>query len=120
VSLQVDELVDHLTLAALAGPEGRGEAVRLSIFAAEVVETRLALAGTRGGSRVNPLQAGDNFVDRPVQAVRVQAIEPGLRPLVCPGPVVVLAQPLGEVQHRRAPPHPGRETLETAQCLLGC
>jgi len=58
-------------------------------------------------------------VDRPVQAVQVKAVKSGLGPLVAAGPVVVPVQPSDEIQHRRVLPHPGRETLEAAQRLLG-
>ncbi len=61
-----------------------------------MVETGIAPAGSRGGRRVDPVQVGDDLVDRPVQAVQVQALEPGLGPLISARPVVVLAQPPGE------------------------
>ena len=87
--LQVDELLDYFMLAGLTCPESRREAVDLGVVVAEVIEAGIALAGARRGGRVDPVQIGDDLVDRPVQAVQVQAVEPGLGPLVAAGPVVV-------------------------------
>src|SRR5260370_25917701 len=54
VSLQVDELLDHLTPTRLARPEGCRESVDLHVVAAEVVETGIALARPSRASRVEP------------------------------------------------------------------
>ena len=119
VALQVDELRDHFSLALLAGAERRREAVDLGIVVAELVEAGVTLPGAVRGSRVDSVQVGDDLVDRTVQAIKVQAVEPRLGPLVAARPSVVLTQPAHEIQHRRITPHPGRETLESSQCLLG-
>jgi hypothetical protein len=117
--LQVDELLDHRTLALLARTVGGSEPVNLGVVANEMVEARVAL--TRPGRRlgIHPIEVADDFVDGSVQAVQIQAVETGPGHLAAAQPIVVLTLPGHEIQHVGVPPHPGREALESAQRLVG-
>ena len=98
VTLEVDELVDRLPFAGVAGPECCLVAVRLRVLA-EVVEAGVALpcAGRSGG--IHRFEVGDDLLDGPEEAVKVEAVEARLCLLAAGRAVVALPQPPDEVQH---------------------
>jgi hypothetical protein len=70
-----------------------------------------ALAGAARRLGIGLVEVADDGLDRAVQAVQVEAVEArgALRALV------VLAQPLDELEHHRVPPHPAREAAEVSE-----
>jgi hypothetical protein len=92
VALKIDELFDRLALTGFARSEGRGGTVVLCLTAI-VVEAGVAFAGTLRGQRIDRLEVGDHFLNRAVQTVEAEPVEPRLRPLAPADAVVVVAQP---------------------------
>src|SRR5258707_15358228 len=116
--LQVEGLLDYRFLAFLARPESRSEPVDLGVVATELLKAGVTFTGTGRRRGVHPVQVGDDVVHGSVQTIQVEAVEPGLGLPTAAQPVVVLTLPDHEIQDVGVPPHPGREALEFAQCLL--
>ncbi len=114
---ELHELLDGRPLARLDAADACLVGVDLRI-AAEVVEARVALAGALGGLRVDVVEIVEDGLDGGVEAVEVQAVEPGLR-ASCRQRVVPVAQPPDELDDLGVAPHPRREAPEVAQRLLG-
>ena len=114
--MELEQLLDDAAPAGLADPEADGSPVLLAL-AAEVLEARVALSGPGRGRRIDLLEVGDHLLDRGVEAVEIEAVEPGGIGGIAA--VVVRAQPADEVEHLGVAPHPGREALKAAQRLLG-
>src|SRR6266446_1826084 len=114
---QLDELLHHRVLARSDGSQRRAPRVLLD-GASEVVEAAVALSGEAGGLRIDLPQIPQDFVDRRVQAVQIEAVEADLRRARREG-VIVRPQPAHEVEHVRVAPHPDREPLETGKGGVG-
>src|SRR6266850_404006 len=114
---KVDELLHHRVLAR--GDHSQRGAPRVLLDGApEVIEAAVALARDPRLFRIDFLQLLQYLVDRGVQAVEVEAIEPDLGGAWLQA-VVVGAQPAHEIEHVRVAPHPGGEPLETGERGIG-
>src|SRR5690348_13973718 len=82
-----------------------------------MVETGVARAGSPRRIRVDPFEVLSHGLNRGVQAVEVQSVEPGLSPALWLR-VVVGSQPLDKLNNIGVAPHPPREAPEIAQRLL--
>ena len=82
------------------------------------MQALVAAASSRRGRRVDLLEVGDHGLHRRAQAVEVEAVEAHASPRSREA-FVVGAQPPDEVQDLGVAPHPGGESAEAAQGLLG-
>jgi hypothetical protein len=113
--MQLEQLLDDTAAAGLADSKADGSPVLLAL-AAKMLKARVPLAGPRRRRRINLLEVGDHLPDRGIEAVEIEAVEPGgLRRVAT---VVVRAQLADEVEHLGVTPHPGGEALEAAEGLL--
>ena len=115
--LQLDQLPHRFVLARLGEAERRGIAVDLGVVA-EVIEAGVAGAGANRALGVDLVEVAEHGLDGRVQAVEVEAVESDPRRIAGEG-IVVVAQPLHEVQHVGVAPHPAREALEVPKRRQG-
>ncbi len=83
-----------------------------------MVEARVTRTGPLGSVGIDLVEVRDHSVDRGVEAVEIQAVEAD-HPLSHGQRVVPVAKPGDELDDVGVPPHPGRESTEVGERLLG-
>src|SRR4051812_24613547 len=77
-------------------------------------ETGVTVTSTTPCIRINFVKVTQNGLNRSVQAIEIQAIEPCLL-LSQPYSIVVLSKPTNKIEHVGISPHPCWKALEIAQ-----
>ena len=114
---QLDQLLDRRLLTRFRAAEARLVGVHLR-FAVEVVEAAIAFPRALRRFGIDLLEVGDDHIHGRVEAVEIEPVEADFCRSVGQG-VVVLAQPLDELDDVGVAPHPDRKAPEARQGLIG-